>query len=274
MKGRPTSGPKSPRKASKGATEGFHKGSRLPGAKGHKKRRWVQPKDKSLARKTFLKVRDAKARSQFSKLQKKAREPVESSAPDLLPPVASSNDNEAFLEQLLDPFAKAKPKELASPAGGTATNRKGAEGKSARRGEDSDSSKISSETSEPAKKAAKSKVTTTDGKSGLAQDWAERHPEGFTESSRRLGASALTENKGYVPFLKARQAFEAKQRETEAIRLARLAEAEKEMKRKREKRRFDKAAHKKLQARTKKGQLVMGNVVDVLLLKMQKNAGR
>lgn len=256
--------------ASKGAVERPRKASKLSGAKGHKKKPWVQPKDKSLARKTFLKVRDAKARSQFSKLQKKAGEAA-ASAPSLRPSVTSANDKEAFLEQLLDPFAKAKPKERFSPGGTTVTKEPTT---NARRREDFGSSKTPSGTSHTARRTAKSEAAATDAKSTLAQGWARRHAEGPKESSRPSEASISKESKGYIPFLKARQTYEANRREKEAIRIARMAEAEKEMRRKKEKRRLDKVAHKKLQARTRKGQLVMGNVVDVLLLKMQKNAHR
>lgn len=230
-----------------------------------KKRLWVNPKDKSLGRKVFLKVRDAKARSQFSKLQKSGKAPE--SLVDSSIPIATADDNEAFLERLLDPFAKHDPEAFTSvtkpPPKKFETKRSGAmqkqglESLKSKRDLFESGRKINS----PQEADLESNSTETEEQKQLPSH--ERTPQAAEGSDQG--------KKGYMPFLKAQKAFEAKQREKEALRLARQAEAERELLRKKEKRMLNKIAHKKLQARTKKGQLVMGNVVDVLLLKMQKN---
>ncbi|OEH74519.1 hypothetical protein cyc_00631 [Cyclospora cayetanensis] len=121
---------KSPTESNKG---GLRQGSSFSkvqgGAKASKKRRWVQPKDKTLVRKKFLRIRDARARSEFSKMQRKT-DNVETAKEALTRgPVGSAESNEAFLAKLLDPFAKLKPMEdisaSSSSSSATATRRVG-----------------------------------------------------------------------------------------------------------------------------------------------------
>ena len=217
----------------------------------------MQPKDKSNNRKTFLKVRDARARSQFSKLQKKAEEDTTSRAGlQLFPAVASADSNEAFLAQLMDPFEKPKSNECTS-ADSTTSNAADTEKETVKSRGISEGSRTHCESYKPVER----KDPPTETESTELADTPESD----------AGAS-VKEAKGYIPFLKAQKAFEAKQREKDALRLARMVEAEKELTRRKEKEIFKKVAHKKLQARTRKGQLVMGNVMDVMLLKLQNNA--
>ncbi|CDJ38967.1 hypothetical protein, conserved [Eimeria tenella] len=296
MKDRKAFQPSTHRGAPKGAPQGAPLGASQGGppggpqgapkkpsaAKGElrKKRRvWVQPKDKSLGRKHFLQVRDSRARSVFEKLQKKEKEkelaekelkeelkekelnPKELNAKEkgraaLMAPVASASDNDAFLEQLMNPFAKPKQQQqrqqqqqeaaAASAAGNKFTDKGKRGGKN--------------EQNRDAAAAA-----------AAAADQAAAAPTAAAAAAD-AGKSSLKDKKGYMPFLKAQREFEMKQKAKEEERLARLAEAEKERKRKNEKRKLNKITHRKLQARTKKGQIVMGNVVEVLLQKMHRNA--
>lgn len=271
MKNKPHSRPKDEKGGSKRPVKEFSKVLGISGPGGHKRRLWVQPKDKSLARKTFLKIRDAKARSQFSKLQKKAGEAAAPSLDSLLP-IASADDNEAFLERLLDPFAKPETRESRLPIGSTTVAGKAKHGRSKACEDDSDALGASFSTSQNATGTQLSGPAGSNTKARASQEGEKGDMGSLTGSfEATTGASGMA-SKGYMPFLKAQKVFQAKQREKKALQIERQAEIEKEMKRKREKKRFDKVAQKKLQARTKKGQLVMGNVVDVLLLKMQKNS--
>ncbi|KAL8273923.1 hypothetical protein Esti_002246 [Eimeria stiedai] len=252
-----------------------------------KKRRWFQPKDKSRARKKFLKVRDARALSQFSRLQKKRRlgasgAPATTAAAaavddTFLPPIASADDdNDDFLQRLMDPFARAKSSAPVNAADGGQSSEQELESSGSKRkarvrkGSDVSAAAARSD-------ANPASVTTGRPSSGQAQEGLVdgRAPTaGFESSGEVMGVQKVkgVQKKGYMPFVKAQQAFEAKQREKEAARLAREEEARKIALGRKEKKRLDKFAHKKLQARTKKGQMVMGNVMDVLLLKMQRSA--
>lgn len=271
MKGNPSARPDGGQGRPKKAAPKVSKEASVSTTGGSKKRRWVQPKDKSLLRKTFLKIRDAKARSQFSKLQKKTGEAIRLK-PDSRPPIATGDDNEAFLQRLLNPFAKPAPKEPSSPSeSATDTGMRGRAINATRR-KDSNASAASSATFKATDGAQELDAAEGRATPQVAQEGEKEHLALLAEAPGASGGAYRMGNKGYMPFLKAQQEFQAKQRENEALRVARQAEAQKEMRRKREKKRFDKVAHKKLQARTKKGQLVMGNVVDVLLLKMHKSS--
>ena len=271
MKTPPITQQKGPRKRPQG---GPPKGAPQDGPRGlksgeekqkRKKRQWIQPKDKSFARKTFLKVRDAKARSHFFKLQKKANAAGAEGAAGAAgggkqttgaTPIASANDNDTFLSQLMNPFGvQDANKEKESDNEQQFDNKKTEKHK-----EDAEAA-VNSLARDPSKKKNKKEEKE---EAAVAGDSDAMHADG------RKGS--LKEQKGYMPFLKAQKMFEAKQREKEAERIKRMEEKEKEMQMRRQKKRLNKITNKKLQARTRKGQPVMGNVLDVLLLKMQKNA--
>lgn len=251
FKPRPPGAQVNPKEAA--ANVGKHSDS-IVAKKHKKKRRWVQPKDKSIHRKNFLKVRDAKARSEFLKLNKKG-EKTENSFSDFNTPVASADSNDAFLEQLLDPFA-AKPEPTGSPS---AINQQG-RGKSRIVGGKRDNNKAQGEEggdcAEP---------------SSCCVSFEKEREEKCTEGKEAASKGAVRDTiKGYMPFIKAQQLFEVKQKEKEMQRAARQEEIEKELRRKKEKEKFNKFANKNLRARTRKGQIIMKNVVDVLLRKMQR----
>ncbi|KAL8432076.1 hypothetical protein ACSSS7_004879 [Eimeria intestinalis] len=268
-------------KKTKGVKKGF-----MPTKK--KNRKWFQPKDKSLTRKKFIKVRDARARSEFSKLQKRrgtraaaaaataagAAAGAADSKDSFLPLICSGDaDNDDFLQRLMDPFARPNSKTHAPASDGDESSeeeqqigsRKGKR-KKIRGREGSDASEV---------------AACTDPASVTSRHATPREIDEKKANEDRASSTVLKSNeegfkgvkkKGYMPFLKAREAFEAKQREKLAARRAREEEVQKNILKRREKKRLDKFAHRKLQARTKKGQMVMGNVMDVLLLKMQRNA--
>ncbi|KAL8450339.1 hypothetical protein Emag_003185 [Eimeria magna] len=255
---------------------------------GRKKKRWFQPKDKSQLRKRFLKVRDARARSDFSKLQKKsgldttataaaeaaAATTAEAAAADSnessLPPIGSvDDDNDVFLQRLMDPFARAKCSTYAAdgdPSSGQQMEATGSKRKIKGRREGSNASAASAGT-DAASVTTPHPPSSGERDKGLIEDRASP-----ADSKSRGEVLKGVQRKGYMPFLKAQKAFEAKQREKEAARRAREEEARKIAVKRKEKERLDRLAYNKLKARTKKGQMVMGNVLDVLLLKLQKNA--
>lgn len=247
--------------AAKRRGEGVHEGSAArrratavgltgEGVRRRKKRVWVNPKDKTNARKAFLKVRDAKARSRFEKLRKKQRGETGDfefeSAPLKKTGISEPDSHEAFLDRLLDPFASPsfEPKEEPS------TKRLKKRRNGAGHADTSD---------EPS-----AKVINNGG------DEANRTSCGQA-SQVKSKPFATTGKKEYAPFVQARKKFEEAKKAAEAAAAAASAEAAQRELERRKRQRDQKVTRRKLRARSSRGQPLMGDVMDVLLRRIQQS---
>ncbi|CBZ51869.1 conserved hypothetical protein [Neospora caninum Liverpool] len=113
------------RKGSRGETGHVRRQPQAKGTKKHKKRVWVNFKDKSQGWKNFKKVQDVKARAALWKMRRREdrEEPLGGGSGDVERTLTRpSEDPDAFLQQLLDPLhAVRKPKQTSSPDRGSAS---------------------------------------------------------------------------------------------------------------------------------------------------------